>query len=88
MPNAGATVPGSHLVQPEDPADENVPPVQSEHAETDVEPSVAEYVPRTQAVLSFGPPVHQNPTGHTAPSAVTDTGGQYLPAVTVQICLS
>ena len=31
-PNAGATVPGAHLVQPDDPADENVPTVQSEHA--------------------------------------------------------
>ena len=87
-PNAGATVPGSHLVHPEDPADENVPTVQSEHAATDVEPSVARYVPPAQAVLSFAPPAHQKPAGHTAPSADTVAGGQYLPAATVQICLS
>ena len=86
--NADATYPGSHLVQPEAPADEKVPGVQSEHADTDVEPSVAAYVPPAQAVLSFGPPAHQNPTGHTAPLAETDPGGQYLPASTLHSCLS
>jgi hypothetical protein len=86
--NADATYPGSHLVQPEAPADEKVPGVQSEHADTDVEPSVAAYVPPAQAVLSFGPPAHQNPTGHTAPLADTDPGGQYLPASTSHSCLS
>ena len=75
-PNAGATVPGAHLVQPEDPADAKVPTVQSKHAATDVDPSVAEYVPPAQAVLSFGPPAHQKPAGHTVPSADTETGGQ------------
>ena len=87
-PNAGATVPGAHLVQTEDAADENVPTVQSEHAATDVEPSVAAYVPPAQAVLSFGPPAHQNPAGHTAPSADKVAGGQYLPAATAHSCLS
>jgi hypothetical protein len=87
-PNAGATVPGAHLVQPDDPVDENVPTVQSEHAATDVEPSVAAYVPPAQGVLSFGPPAHQNPAGHTAPSADKVAGGQKLPAATVQRCLS
>ena len=87
-PNAEATVPGAHLVQSEDPADEKVPIVQSEHAATDAEPSEAAYLPPAQAVLSFGPPAHQNPAGHTAPLADTDPGGQYLPASTLQSCLS
>ena len=77
-----------NLVQPEDPADENVPTVQSEHAATDVDPSVATYVPPAQAVLSFGPPAHQNPAGHTAPSADKVAVGQYLPAATAHSCLS
>ena len=87
-PNAGANVPGAHLVHLEAPADEKVPGVQSEHAALDVEPSVAAYVPPAQAVLSFGPPAHQNPTGHTAPLADTNPGGQYLPASTLHSCLS
>ena len=87
-PNAGATVPASHLVQPEAPSDEIVPTPQSEHAATDVDPSVATYVPPAQAVLSFAPPAHQKPAGDTAPSADTVAGGQYLPAATVQIFLS
>ena len=87
-PNAGERVPGAHLVQLEAPWDEKVPGVQSEHAATDAEPSVAAYVPPAQAVLSFAPPTHQKPVGHTAPSADKEAGGQYLPAVTVQSCLS
>ena len=88
-PNAGATVPGTHLVQTEEPSlDENVPTVQSEHASTDADPSVGTYVPPAQAVLSLEPPAHQNPAGHTAPSADRVAGGQYLPAATVQSCLS
>jgi hypothetical protein len=87
-PNAGATDPGAHLLQPENPADEKVPAKQSEHAAADDETSVEAYVPPAHGDLSFGPPVHQNPTGHTAPLADTDPTGQYLPASTVHSCLS
>ena len=66
------------MVQPDDPADENVPTVQSEHAATDVDPSVATYVPPAQSVLSFAPPAHQKPAGHTAPSSDKVAGGQYF----------
>jgi hypothetical protein len=79
---------GSHLVQPEEPWVENVPAMQSEHAFTDADPSVGTYVPPAQAVLSLEPPAHQNPAGHSAPSADKVAGGQYLPAATVQSCLS
>jgi hypothetical protein len=87
-PTAGATDPGAHLLQPENPADEKVPAKQSEHAAADDEPSVAAYVPPAQGDLSVRPPAHQNPTGHTAPLADTDPTGQYLPASTVHSCLS
>ena len=75
-PSAEESFPGSHLVQPEEPWVENVPAMQSEHAFTDADPSVAAYVPPAQAVLSFDPPAHQNPAVHSVPSADTDTGGQ------------
>ena len=55
-PKADATIPGSHLVQPEDPADANLPCVQSMHVEMDVAPSTAETVPPAQAVLFVEPP--------------------------------
>jgi len=73
---ADENFPGSHFVQPEEPSGENLPAIQSEHTASDSEPSVAAYVPPAQAVLSFDPPAHQNPAGHSVPSADTDTGGQ------------
>jgi hypothetical protein len=35
-------------------------------------------VPPAQAVLSFAPPAHQKPAGHTAPSSDKVAGGQYF----------
>ena len=49
-------VPGAHKVQPGDPADVNLPCVQSMHVEMDAAPSCAECVPATQALLPVAPP--------------------------------
>ena len=78
-PNAEDTVPGSHLVHPEAPADEKVPAKQSEHVATEVAPSTAEDVPPAQAVLSFAPPVQKYPLGHLVPSADFVPEGNTIP---------
>ena len=82
---AAAYVPVPQSVHVEEAVTENVP---GPHPVQVAEPSVRAYVPLAQAALSFASPAHQKPTGHSVPSADTVPGGQYLPAATVQSCLS
>jgi len=87
-PNAEDTVPGSHLVHPEAPADEKVPAKQSEHVATEVAPSTAEDVPPAQTVLSFahlGRSIHR---GIWCRRLTLFQEGQYHPALTAHTCLS
>ena len=55
---AAAKVPSAHLVQVADPSTgENMPALQSSHADIDVAPSAATEVPARHACLSVEPPV-------------------------------
>lgn len=81
-PNAGATFPGAHLEQPDEPAEEKEPGAQSKHADTAVEAlGDVEYFPAPQlshAVLTpakalYLPAVH--PVHSEEPCAA-----EYLPA--------